>query len=201
MPDGDTLDVNRDLDTPHRMLRRETRAWHESVELAFDRFDLGRPEGLDGFVLAQASAILSLEDALDAAGVQRLLPDWPDRRRGSALAADLAERGLVPSGVLAPKFANPGRMLGAVYVLEGSRLGGRVLARRIDACHGGRHPRFLSHDPGPGAWPRFLAVLDTADCPSVDLLAGANEAFVVFHEAAACSENEAGVALVTDKLA
>lgn len=121
-------------------LRLRTRADHDAVDRAFGRFGLADADGYGRFLLAQAAAVPAVEDALDRAGAARVVADWDERRRGHLLAADLADLGLRPEPAAPLELvAGDGGMLheevlGAIYVLEGSRLGGAVLARSVDAA-------------------------------------------------------------------
>lgn len=94
------------------------------------------------------------EAALDAAGAQAIFPDWPQRRRRQALAADLAELG-VPFPDVEPSTLpdDPAAITGALYVIEGSRLGGRFLARQVGE---GLPRRYLSPGERPPSWPALL---------------------------------------------
>ena len=72
---------------------------------------------------------------------------------------------------------------GMLYVLEGSRLGGAMLAERV----GPGLPRsYLSARHQPGDWRGFLAVMETACGPGdyPQALAGARTAFHLFATAA-----------------
>ena len=78
-----------------------------------------------------AAVLPALELWLEDHGIDRILPDWSVRRRRYALAEDLAALGIASAPPLPPRFAfsEPGDadLTGAAYVLEGSRLGGRLL--------------------------------------------------------------------------
>jgi heme oxygenase len=139
-------------------LRAATLADHERVDSLFSAFELGDAAGYRLFLAAQAAAHLPVEQALEAAGVAELLPDWPARRRSHLLEADLAELGLeVPDPLQPPPLPDTPAVLGAVYVIEGSRLGGAVLKRSLPA---GAPKRFLAAEQAPGAWRKLLAKLD-----------------------------------------
>lgn len=139
-------------------LRAETAAEHERVDRLFSRFDLARIEDYALFLSAQAAAHLPVEAALDAAGAERLIEDWPARRRAEPLLADLEELGLTkPDPVDAPELLDDGAVLGAIYVLEGSRLGGAMLKRSLPD----RAPkRFLGAMQPAGSWRKLLESLD-----------------------------------------
>ncbi|SMF77034.1 biliverdin-producing heme oxygenase [Allosphingosinicella indica] len=138
-------------------LRARTAEEHERVDALFGRFDLASEDGYRGFLAAQAGAFLPIEEALDAAGIGDLVPDWHERRRGDALRADLSRLGVaIPDGAH-PVFAGEADVLGALYVLEGSRLGGSLLKKSIQADF----PRaFLDAPQPPGAWRKLLALID-----------------------------------------
>ncbi len=140
----------------HAQLRAATSGLHEAVERGFAHLDLAEPADYARFLALQAAAILPLEAALDQAGIAGLLPDWAARRRADALLGDLATLG-DPKRPLLTFAARPGgEAMGVAYVLEGSRLGGAILARRLPA---GAPDGFLRHGRQQGLWPGFLARL------------------------------------------
>lgn len=139
-------------------LRAATAADHERVDALFSRYAFDTPDGYRRFLLAQAAAFLPVEQALDEAGAARSLPDWPQRRRGDALVRDLAALGeTAPEQIDAPSFSDAASVLGGIYVLEGSRLGGAVLKRGLAA---GTPREFLDADQTQGSWRKLLEVLD-----------------------------------------
>jgi heme oxygenase len=108
-----------------------------------------------------------IEQGLVQAGVHRILPDWDQRERASALAEDLAALGVWPAAVPAcPIEADAGTVLGWSYVLEGSRLGAGVILRIIEASDDPRMrcaTRFLRHGEGQGLWTSFKMALAGID--------------------------------------
>lgn len=180
----------------HETLRTTTRALHERAEGAFARFDLARRDGYGEFLQAQGAALMPLEAALDAAGAERLIADWPSRKRGAALAADLTALGLprlTPQPQ--PQLAGDDEAFGALYVLEGSKLGARYLLARVsgsDFAQGAT--AFLGHGEAPerkDAWPVFLqklAAIPFEPARAAALLAGATAAFHLFERAALAFE-------------
>ena len=139
-------------------LRSGTAAAHDRVDALFSRFDLADPGSYRRFLSAQAEAFLPVEAAIEAAGAESLLPDWPDRRRSRLLAADLKVLGSpLPGAAAAPLSAEPAVLLGAIYVLEGSRLGGGLLRRKVPD----HLPRaFLDAVHPPGSWRKLLDKLE-----------------------------------------
>lgn len=175
-------------------LREATRAEHAAVDALFSRFDLSQAAGYRSFLRATASAHLGIEAALDAAGAARLVADWPERRRGDLLRADLADLGIkAGEGIAPPAFSSEAEVLGGIYVVEGSRLGGALLSSRIAP---GTPARFLTAPARPGAWRNLLVLLDRHldDPAQLELAVSAARACFRRFERAAISEMELLVA-------
>ena len=138
-------------------LRSSTAESHARLDALFSTFDLADPLDYGLFLQAQASAFVPMEEALDAGGAARVVADWPARRRAPALSADLEALGLpMPPPVAVPELPTEAAILGALYVLEGSRLGGALLVRSVPE---GLPKTFLT--PGnPAAWRAFVTLLD-----------------------------------------
>jgi heme oxygenase (biliverdin-IX-beta and delta-forming) len=140
-------------------LKAATAAEHERVDRLFGAASFSTLNGYRAFLRAQAAAFLPVEAALDQAGAGWLIDDWPERRRGDLLRADLAEFGeALPPPLPGPGFNGPAGAAGGIYVLEGSRLGGAVLKRALPA---GAPRRFLAAPQTPGSWRKLLERLDT----------------------------------------
>ena len=188
------------MDELRQFLRTQTRAAHERTETAFAPFDLKTRGGYVAFLLAQARAILPMEAALDAFG-RATFSDWALRCRAPDLAADLATLGVAPpAGLEPPELDGEAERFGAVYVLEGSHMGAKMLLKRLvtkgdPSCHGAT--RFLRHGQGLALWQGFLAELAKAGSriSSIDAANGALKTFAFFEAAAnthsAISEEEA----------
>ncbi|MBR0652814.1 biliverdin-producing heme oxygenase [Roseomonas terrae] len=148
------------------------------MEQRFSRFDLGCRDGYRAFLSLQAAAVIPLEAGLERAGIERELPDWPQRSRAAALLADLAAMGHTPAPVAPVTVADGPEALGAAYVLEGSRLGAAVLLRQAGT---GLPDRFLRHGARSGLWPSFLARLRrTPEAHGPAAIRGARLAFAQF---------------------
>jgi len=142
-------------------LRMATSQRHAALDAQVAAWRIETPPGYGAFLSASAMAIRPLELALERAGVAGWLPDWSRRVRRAALARDLAALGLE-----APPFAPavvPSRDFGAglLYVLEGSRLGARFLARQVGAAGQGLPLAYLTQGEGDDLWRSFLAWLET----------------------------------------
>jgi heme oxygenase len=147
--------------------------------------------GLSGyidFLRASAAAVLPLEQGLAAARVHEILPDWDARARATALRGDLAALGVrAPIAHMeVPAVGGEARQFGMLYVLEGSRLGAKMLARNAQASADPRiraATRYLRHGEGQRFWPSFLERLEasaaTAQAPH-EAVAGALKAFALF---------------------
>jgi heme oxygenase len=166
------------------VLRTATAAAHERLDRLYSRFDLGRTEDYGAFLVAHAPAFLAVEAALEAAGAPDLLDGWRARRRGGALLQDIAALGLdAPPPAPAPRLCGEPAILGAAYVLEGSRLGGAMLIRAVPP---GLPTAFLQ--PGnPAEWRAFISVLDarlSSQARLAEALSAAHAVFALFERAA-----------------
>lgn len=142
----------------HAALRAATRAAHDQLDAHFSSYDLGNRDDYSRFLTSHAAAFVPIETALTGAGAARLVDDWPGHRRSNALLADLADLGLVPPEPVAPpQFEDDDQILGGLYVIEGSRLGGQVLQRSVAA---GLPRRFLAAPQGKGRWRALTATLN-----------------------------------------
>jgi heme oxygenase len=136
-----------------------------------------------GFISAWQSAVEPL--------LQSVVHDLPRRRKSRTLEADLKYLGLddhalagVPRCPRLPELPDADAALGSMYVMEGSTLGGQVIAHHLEANLGLRDGRgysyFLSYGPEVGRmWRRFLDVLRDASSPQRDerIIAAAEQTF------------------------
>lgn len=184
-------------------LRAATGRAHERVDAAFGLFDLTDRDDYAGFLRAHAEVVYPLETALERAGVTRIFADWDARRRGDALRADLSHLNDVPplAGnveelVRFPTLTGDHRfddattadidaaIAGHVYVLEGSRLGGKFLARQLPP---GFPRAYLTGAQPAERWHALVRQLDEMlQAPPAlrSALAAAHEAFDRFEHAA-----------------
>ncbi|MWJ26648.1 hypothetical protein GPM19_00240 [Halomonas sp. ZH2S] len=126
-------------------------------------------------------------EACVAAGALQLGMTLSDDARVSSrthrLEADLKALGIVPpraSALALPVAATPAILAGQCYVLEGSRLGGQVIARQVRRTLGATVPVSYFDSPQPEArWQRFLTFLDRHCLPeeSPVAVAAAQHAF------------------------
>lgn len=137
-------------------LRAATRVDHEQVDGAYGRFALGTAEGYRDFLTAHARILPLAERLIDPAA---LVEGWQGRTQ--ALRDDLAALGGDENPPELDFTLPPGEAArwGALYVIEGSRLGGAVLARSVPQ---GLPAAYLNARHGSGAWRDLLAKLDVA---------------------------------------
>lgn len=172
-------------------LRSATAEAHARLDARFGGLDLTRLSDYRLFLEASAAALLPLESALVQAGVARIFPDWPSRTRRHAILNDLADVDGEFRPLQAPDDLDFGGVLGAMYVLEGSRLGARMLVQQIKHA---KDPRiaaataYLRHGEGEPLWPSFLETLErraTSLDSDASVIDGALQAFALFDSAAA----------------
>ncbi|HMO42518.1 MAG TPA: biliverdin-producing heme oxygenase [Phenylobacterium sp.] len=164
------------------LLRTATRAEHDRVDALGESFDLASQAGYGAFLHGHALALPALEAQVLAHGPH---PDhWPLKRRTEALRQDLAALGQEPPRALAaPDLPSRSMRLGALYVIEGSRLGGMLLSRRLAAVQPDAPRAYLDHDAGPGYWRDFLAWLEDEPDPvghADQAVEGARRAFAFY---------------------
>jgi heme oxygenase len=122
---------------------------------------------------------------------QSLIPDYDTRRKTSALSADLIEMGAMIPAVARfaelPVIHTHHQALGALYVIEGSTLGGKVISKMISqqlpSTDGHGLTFFNSYgDNTLEMWERFKVVIDApANLPGDDVIRAANETFSKFN--------------------
>lgn len=169
------------------MLRAATADLHQAVDARFSGPFESCRESYVGFLTALARAVPSLEAGLEKGGVARLFPDWRDRSRSAALRDDLDRlEAPIPRPIRMPPPATEAEMLGMIYVLEGSRLGGQLLLRRaldnpdpdVRAA-----TRYLGHGAGRDLWRSFVDRLEASDAVAAqpqEAVLGARAAFRLF---------------------
>ena len=161
-------------------LRDATARWHQRVDAVFSAADLADRVSYGQFLCAQAAAHLPVEHALDAGRMEEVVPDWPVRRRAHLICEDLVACGLdMPALEPEPVFAGVAAMLGATYVLEGSRLGGTLLRRSVPVSF----PTAFLSDGSPTAWRDLILLLDARLVTATELetaIAAACDTFALF---------------------
>lgn len=157
-------------------LREATMVNHQRVDDLFSHFSLDDAESYGSFLKAHARALPPLEALV-----------CPDSPRLPMLMQDLAELGEeAPEPLALEDEGGDGFRWGARYALEGSRLGGAMLARRVAE---GLPRAYLSAVHEKGGWLAFQQSLDAAAEHADDdwmdgAKRGAEAVFVLFASAA-----------------
>lgn len=161
------------------LLRARTAASHEAADSVFGGHDLNEPASYRRFLEAHGRALPQAEAM--AAAV------WPAlRRRTSLLAADLAALGAPATLVVSTENERGPSQWGALYVVEGSRLGGGFLAKRVGP---GMPVAYLSAVHQPGEWRAIRQAIDAAATDRdqhwlEQMVAGALATFALYEAAA-----------------
>ena len=162
-------------------LRSATAADHDAVDARFGRYDLSDADYYRAFLIAHAKALPAVEAWLTA------IPGLATvRSRGTELAADLAALGEdMPAPMAFDVLASAAAGWGAMYVVEGSRLGGIMLSRSVPD---GMPSAYLGAKHLSGEWRALLTAIDgeTADEAWVEqAIVGAKAAFDLYRRAPA----------------
>lgn len=161
--------------TLRRVLLTGTRDLHD---------DLDRQVGMFSDA-AGYGAFLTGSYAFRAAVEPRIasVSGWTTQPLVHLIRQDLADLGLSPPAPVAgPVLASPAAQAAACYVLEGSALGARLLARRaaalgFDGDHGARH--LAAQTVEKRRWTRFLDWLEHADVPHSEAALAARGIFAL----------------------
>ncbi|EJN13933.1 heme oxygenase [Bradyrhizobium sp. YR681] len=180
--------VDRSCSGLRERLRDATSAAHRELDAQLSAFDLTVFSGYRRFLQASAGALLPLEAALVEAGVARMFPDWPERARGAAIAADLERLGRDAHATVSVLPMTRSGVLGTMYVLEGSRLGAKFLLKTVaDSADPriGEATAYLRHGTGQRLWQSFLSKLaSNHSCDEDEAIEAARSAFAAFEQAA-----------------
>lgn len=151
-------------------LREATGALHQAVEATVAaQGSFTTITAYAEFVRRSFRFYAAFEPCAEQAGVARLLPDWFMRRKLPFLQADCLALGVSARAAISvramPAMIDTAGLLGALYVTEGSTLGGRLLSLRAAAL-GMTAERGAAFLNAYGAtcgdrWRSFLAVLES----------------------------------------
>jgi heme oxygenase len=173
-------------------LRTETTGWHIRVEAVAD---LPGSISTRGEYVAMLSRLFQLHSSLETElAAPRFRHDWRsvDVDMSAYLRAHLLAVDLMRLGARTPTRLPPplpmttfGRALGCLYVLEGSALGGRTVARLVRATLGEVPMSFLTGDgrSAPSPWLSVCSALTRFEALGGDgdaVVSGACDTFAVF---------------------
>jgi heme oxygenase len=150
----------------HDAIRRQTRHLHDALGSRLVLSKLVSRMGYIDFLLF-SWACAPIEQALEDAGIGKVFLDWDQRRRRISLATDLEALGVrLPFYGALTIDSDVGSMLGWSYVLEGSRLGARVILETVMTSPEAtirRTTSFLRHGEGKQLWESFKVELGKMD--------------------------------------
>jgi heme oxygenase len=156
------------------LLRQRTRPLHDQIEAGIDmQKALASPAAYRAMLEGYLGLYRPFEAALAGAAPEvRGLAHWPAGARVPLLERDILALGAtreelqrVPDAPGLPDLGEESAMLGALYVVEGSQLGGQMIFRdvqtklRLDAATGGAFFAGAGGTTGP-RWKEFLAGLE-----------------------------------------
>lgn len=107
-----------------------------------------------------------MEGALSSGIAPVKFENWAGRLRAHALREDLSAVGGDFRQHFTPPLEYEAEMFGALYVLEGSRLGGQVLARMAGASTDPAvrsATKYFRHGARAGHWRSFVDALEASD--------------------------------------
>jgi heme oxygenase len=148
------------------MLRTRIAALHAGLDCIISSCCVGGTIRLGRLLAIHYDALTLLVLALERAGAAHVCPGWEGRSRLAALEEDLRVLRTRPYRTSAhpPSFTREPEIWGALYAVEGSRLGNRVILRRVMECGNEderRATQFLAHGlEDRTAWGGFVAQLD-----------------------------------------
>jgi heme oxygenase len=174
-----------------QQLRRETLADHKAVEQSVPL--MGHELDVDTYVsclLKLHGIVAAWEEWAAPNGPAWIQPLLAARRRGQLLLLDLTWFGVDASGEARPtlpEMRDTASLLGAMYVMEGSTLGGQLIARHVELVlgltAGQGNTYFRGHNERTGQlWKEFCDALRTKvpDSEANAVIAAAKAMFGVF---------------------
>ncbi len=148
------------------MLRARIATLHDRLDRIVNSSCVGGTLRLGRVLTIHYDALTRIVPALEGAGAEHVCPGWEGRSRLAALEEDLMVLGTRPhrSPAHQPSFTREPEIWGALYALEGSRLGNRVILLRVMEC-GSKYERLATQFLAQGledraAWGEFVAQLD-----------------------------------------
>jgi len=169
-------------------LRQETRKEHRKIEAMLDLMSPALDQNRYLKILRNFhAAMVPLEAALEDRCPEPYRPLWQGRQKARRLEADLAWFGQAaprnpPADVCLPPLSSASLWLGAIYVVEGSTLGGQVICRHLEKHFGWAEGRGYSYFSGYGEqtaerWRQVKLALEGDDLDGNLMVKGAHHTF------------------------
>jgi heme oxygenase len=178
-----------------QILKHQTEAAHQDLEALMMPWLQGIATRADYALLLKGfyGYFAPLEDAIAPFITTDVLPDGAHRRKASSLLSDLSQMEVaVDELTLAtrlPQIQSLPQALGALYVMEGSTLGGRGITKMLQKKEGlhlqlNNLQFFNGYGDGTGPmWTAFVNVLNSfcgTDAEVAQMVASANQSFLLF---------------------
>ena len=173
------------------ILRQHTHAKHRDLDGLMSRLNISSRDGYGIFLRLHARVVPAAEAALEGQLGFDEIPDAQARLRSPDLGHDLAALGLNPPPAETLSFVNDRAvMAGIAYVLEGSRLGAKLLLKDVLKADSELPVSFLQHGAGIRFWGSFTDWLDGQDWSRGDVNRACSAADAVFDAYLSASRNE-----------
>lgn len=176
-------------------IRVETKAAHQALEVVvIPRIKSADREGYIKLLQHFYGYFKPVEDLLDVYMNDKLVPEYSERRKAGALLADLEVMGGIDKeprrSTNLPAITNEYQAIGAMYVLEGSTLGGKIISKMLMQRLGKEDNNGIAFFSGYGEhtdamWASFTNTLDnyTADKEKQDEIVNtATQTFSLFEQ-------------------
>lgn len=175
-------------------LKEKTQANHQLLEkrLVAQMRSIQSEQDYTALIAFFYSYFGGLEKAIEQHLDQTRFTDYHTRRKAELLANDLNELGtaspLLATGNQLPVINNHQQALGALYVIEGSTLGGQIIGKMIAKQLPALGNHGLSFFNGYGddtmpMWERFKLVINQPEnLPGDEMIMAANETFLKFSQ-------------------
>ena len=185
----DDIAVSRETNTRVLdVIREKTRGLHDRVEASFDLTQM-----LSSRVAYRSllQAYLGIYRPFELEGQQRF-PHLVNPHKTSLIVRDLEVLGMtdqeirqIPECSSLPDLMEPDRLFGALYVINGSSLGGQIICRQVESCLGIDKHTGASFFHGDGertgsVWRAFLYDLQQLVLSADQAAEGACEMFALF---------------------
>ncbi|GAB3223304.1 hypothetical protein GCM10027346_02180 [Hymenobacter seoulensis] len=184
------MSIAPEVPTVLQRLRHETRPYHEALEQNEFNQALAANTVTEAATLHFLTKLYGFLAPYEAVLRQHGLPaEWQlaDRYRVQWLLQDLAPDGavaLLPLCPDMPPLHTQAQLLGAMYVMEGSSLGGQVIARQLAKAHIPYRTYFTGRAERTGLlWKSFCLLLEQAAGPENEdeIVASARLTFQKLH--------------------
>ncbi|WP_395645964.1 biliverdin-producing heme oxygenase [Terricaulis sp.] len=148
------------------ILRDACRGTHARLDQRLSQVDFNDRDGYAAMLAQMSAPLTALESALSSGIAPVLFDNWAARLRAHALRRDLSALERPVHERFGAPVEDEAAALGVLYVLEGSRLGGQMLARMARASTDDRvrsATAFFTHGAGGGLWRTYLARLEASE--------------------------------------